>query len=171
MVYFEKRDQEKLVRASELPFDTKLLLIAAFIASSNPPDHDSVLFGSGKNKKKKKRKRKAQFNEAGQPRDPRLDLPQHLLGPRPFELERLLKIFRALVESFKEERHHENAYAAATYTQIATLTTLKLLTRVTRPEELSNPRLKCAATAEHVRCVAKTLDFALDRYLYVEGQR
>ncbi|CAG5095195.1 Similar to SDAD1: Protein SDA1 homolog (Homo sapiens) [Cotesia congregata] len=100
----------KLALSFELPFYAKFMLIAAYLASYNPPKEDKRLFVKASNKKKKrptinKKKRIAMFTHT---------------GPRTFPLDRMLAIFCAI----SEEKIDINANLLA---QIPTMCQLALL--------------------------------------------
>ena len=73
---------------TELPYYTKYLLIAAFVASYNPPRLDQRFFtrgGEGRSKKVNS------MNNGSKMR-------QQLLGPKAFGVERMLAIFFHMIE-------------------------------------------------------------------------
>ena len=69
----------------ELPFVSKHLIIAAFLASYNPASSDYRIFAK---RQMKKTRRKGKTNS----KTAKEKIPQYLLGPKPFGLERLLAI-------------------------------------------------------------------------------
>lgn len=73
----------------ELPYYSKYLLIAAYLASYNPEKSDKRIFLKGS--EKRGRKLKLQLNNKS-------NLKQTLLGPKDFTMDRLLAIFYAIVE-------------------------------------------------------------------------
>ncbi|OQR77152.1 origin recognition complex subunit 5-like [Tropilaelaps mercedesae] len=90
----------------ELPLYSKFLLIAAYLASYNPPSTDRKFFikNNGRERKKSFQTRRNKPN-------------YHLLGPRPFPLNRLLAIFHAIV-------HVMDATVAPTTVLLSQVTTL-----------------------------------------------
>ncbi|KAH8723563.1 origin recognition complex subunit Orc5 [Phaeosphaeriaceae sp. PMI808] len=102
-----------------LPFYTSHLLIAAYLASYNPARTDITYFM--KHTDKRKNKRRAHTNTVANATKAR-KISRHLLTPSPFPLDRLLAIFRALLDGGVPQ-------VADIYTQIATLTSLRLLVR------------------------------------------
>lgn len=102
-----------------LPFYTTHLLIAAYLASYNPSRTDVTYFM--KHTDKRKGKRRAASNTVSNSTKAR-KISRHLLTPSPFPLDRLLAIFRALLDGGVPQ-------VADIYTQIATLTSLRLLVR------------------------------------------
>ncbi|KAL5445457.1 hypothetical protein PMIN07_004679 [Paraphaeosphaeria minitans] len=106
--------------AHDLPYYTTHLLIAAYLASYNPSRTDVTYFM--KHTDKRKNKRRAPSATAGVTKSKHRKISRHLLTPSPFPLDRLLAIFRSLlVESVPQ--------VADLYTQIATLTSMRLLVR------------------------------------------
>jgi origin recognition complex subunit 5 len=102
-----------------LPFYTTHLLIAAYLASYNPSRTDVTYFM--KHTDKRKGKRRAPTTTVANSMKAR-KISRHLLTPSPFPLDRLLAIFRALLDGGVPQ-------VADLYTQIATLTSLRLLVR------------------------------------------
>ncbi|KAL5116702.1 hypothetical protein ACEQ8H_005451 [Pleosporales sp. CAS-2024a] len=102
-----------------LPFYTTHLLIAAYLASYNPARTDVTYFM--KHTDKRKGKRRAPSTTVSNAMKAR-KISRHLLTPSPFPLDRLLAIFRALLDGSVPQ-------VADLYTQIATLTSLRLLVR------------------------------------------
>lgn len=73
--------------ALDLPYYAKYFLIAAYIASFNPPIYDRQLFVKASNKKRKLKIPKKSENSI-----------RELVGPKTFSLDRLLAIFYAIIE-------------------------------------------------------------------------
>jgi len=107
--------------AHDLPYYTTHLLIAAYLASYNPSRTDVTYFM--KHTDKRKNKRRAPSISAGVTKSKHRKISRHLLTPSPFGLDRLLAIFRALLVDTVPQ-------FADLYTQIATLTSMRLLVRV-----------------------------------------
>lgn len=131
---------------TELPFYSKFLLLAAYLASYNPPktDHRFFVKNQGKTRKKKQKKR----NEVN----------IHLLGPKPFVLDRMLAIFYSIVEDGVLP-------SALIFSQISSLVSLQLLACVTPEDQLSSPKYKCLAELDLVRSIGRTVDFDIVSYL------
>jgi len=132
----------------ELPFYSKFLLIAAFLASYNPAKSDKRFFVKHHGKQKKTLtsiKSKEKLNS-------------QLTGPKPFPLERLMAIFYNIVE--------EQVNPTATiYSQVTSLVRLQLLTSVGL-EMIDQPKYKCNVSMDFIRTVAKTVQFDIFKYLY-----
>ena len=131
-----------LAPAFTLPYFSTFLLIAAYLASHNPARTDSVYFMQHTDKRKNRRRRGGAAASA--PATPsksrsglksRRSIPRHLLMPSPFTLDRLLAIFRALLPQTNATVSQAGAapdsvpQLADLYTQIATLTSIRLLVR------------------------------------------
>lgn len=114
----EKTRPVKMV-VHDLPFYTTHILIAAYLASYNPSRTDVTYFM--KHTDKRKNKRRAYSTTVANSTKAR-KISRHLLTPSPFPLDRLLAIFRALVDGSVPQ-------VADLYTQIATLTSMRLLVR------------------------------------------
>ncbi|KAI0224433.1 Origin recognition complex subunit 5 [Lamellibrachia satsuma] len=135
----------------ELPYYSKYLLIAAYIASYNPAKSDRKFFAkhSGRvNKRVEMNSHKKQEQTNNQ-----------LLGPKPFPLDRLMAIFYVIVEG-------KVALSANIYSQISSLVTLGLMMQLSSSEPLDAPRYKCLISLDFVKSVARTINFEVLRYLY-----
>uniref|UniRef100_A0A8D1AL05 Origin recognition complex subunit 5 n=1 Tax=Sus scrofa TaxID=9823 RepID=A0A8D1AL05_PIG len=104
----------------ELPYYSKFILIAAYLASYNPARTDKRFF---------------------------LKTSNHLLGPKPFPLDRLLAILYSIVDS-------RVAPTANIFSQITSLVTLQLLTLVGHDDQLDGPKYKCTVSLDFIRAVA-----------------
>jgi origin recognition complex subunit 5 len=108
-----------------LPYFTTHLLLAAYLASYNPSRTDVTYFMKHTDKRKNKRRAPSAASFAVTSKktgSKHRKISRHLLTPSPFTLDRLLAIFRALLEGSVPQ-------VADLYTQIATLTSLRLLVR------------------------------------------
>lgn len=139
-VYIRETSGSQQALRMELPFHARFLLLAAYLASYNPPGTDRKFFVKARTSNTKRQKK------ASQP------LSQHLLGPKQFPLNRLVAIFHAIVDE-------QVAPSAVTLSQVESLVSLRLLARVSREEQLSTPRYKCLVGLDCIRAVAKTVGF------------
>ncbi|XP_022658841.1 origin recognition complex subunit 5-like isoform X1 [Varroa destructor] len=134
----------------ELPLYSKFLLIAAYIASYNPPSTDRKFFvkNSGREKRKFSQIRKSKPN-------------YHLLGPRPFPLNRLMAIFHAIVDTsdFRVEP------TTILQSQVSSLVHHRLVTQTAGKDLLSAPRYKCAVDLDYVLHIANTVHFDVTQHL------
>eukprot|EP00842_Homolaphlyctis_polyrhiza_P005086 jgi/Hompol1/5579/HPOL_004553-RA len=136
-----------LYKALDLPFYTKFLLIASFLASYNPPRLDVRFFTKGREDRKRVNKKSGVENAS------------KLLGPKPFAVERMLAIFYNIVDDEVDlgfNVHH----------QIATLVSLRLLIRISSMDNLDAARCKCNASYEFVAAVGASVRFDLSKYLF-----
>ncbi|OCT76899.1 hypothetical protein XELAEV_18032103mg [Xenopus laevis] len=121
----------------ELPYYSKFLLIAAYLASYNPARTDKRFFLKHHGKIKKTDFLKKHEKTSN-----------HLLGPKPFPLDRLLAILYSVVDS-------RVAPTANIFSQISSLVTLQLLTLVGHDDQLDGPKYKCTVSLDFIRAVAR----------------
>ncbi|XP_041346768.1 origin recognition complex subunit 5-like [Gigantopelta aegis] len=133
----------------ELPYYSKYLLIAAYLASYNPVKSDRRLFvkHTAKTYRKQKAVKKAEKSS------------NHLLGPKPFPLDRLFAIFYSIVEG-------RVAPTAHIYSQITSLVSLHLLGPAGSDDQIDMPKYKCLVSLDFIRSVSRTVNFDVMRYLY-----
>ncbi|GAM82578.1 hypothetical protein ANO11243_005600 [Dothideomycetidae sp. 11243] len=110
--------QSKQVTTHEFPYYTKWLLCAAYLASHNPARMDAIHFMKATDRKRRK---KGGGTAAGRQSKVR-KIPRHLLSPAAFSLDRLLAILHAILP-------HDFTSNIDIYTQMATLSSLRLLVR------------------------------------------
>ncbi|CAG9793076.1 unnamed protein product [Diatraea saccharalis] len=135
----------------ELPYYAKFLLIAAYLASYNPPKEDKRLFMKNHGKQRKRLqqvKAKAKINE-------KLNTQ---LGPKVFTLDRLLAIFYAILEE-------KIGLTSNLLAQIATLVELKLIAG-SKEIDLDTAKYKCIVGYDFISAVAQTVSFNVRKYLY-----
>ncbi|KAI8328325.1 origin recognition complex subunit 5 C-terminus-domain-containing protein [Chlamydoabsidia padenii] len=140
----------------DLPYYTKFLLLACYLASYNPPRFDIRYFAKGREERSKKkgggtRKGKAD-NTGGKMR-------QQLVGPKAFPIERMLAIFYSIIDDELED-------SIDIQLQISSLTTLRLLVRCTTLDKLDGAKYKCNVSFDFIRAAAQSVRFEIDRYLY-----
>lgn len=135
----------------ELPYYAKFLLIAAYLASYNPPKEDKRLFMKyhGKQRKRMQQvKAKAKISE-------KLNTQ---LGPKVFTWDRLLAIFYAILEE-------KIGLTSNMLSQISTLVELKLLAGG-KELDLDCPKYKCMVGYDFISAVGQTVGFNVRKYLY-----
>ncbi|XP_072948125.1 origin recognition complex subunit 5 [Epargyreus clarus] len=154
---FENTLKEELMstktfaQSFELPYYAKFLLIAAYLASYNPPKEDKRLFMKHHGKQRKRMqqvKAKAKINE-------KLNTQ---LGPKVFTLDRLLAIFYAILEE-------KIGLTSNLLAQIATLVELKLIAG-SKEIDLDVSKYKCIVGYDFISAVAQTVGFNVRKYLY-----
>ncbi|KAL3853199.1 hypothetical protein ACJMK2_016760 [Sinanodonta woodiana] len=134
----------------DLPYYTKYLLIAAYLASYNPAKTDKRFFAKHTGKKTKKISQTAKF---------RWEASNHVLGPKAFPLDRLMAIFYSIVEG-------KVAPTANIFMQITSLVSLHMLTLDPRDDQIITPKYKCLVSLDLIKSVARTVNFDVVRYLY-----
>jgi origin recognition complex subunit 5 len=158
-----------------LPRLFKFILLASFLASTNPPKSDLRIFGRGLDEKKKRKRRasgKSTNTKGGVTK-----VAQRLLGPTSFTLDRMLAILGALLEENDvDSRIHAHASEfsipgeetdmeisrVAVYAAITELTSMRLLTRTSAVDRLDGPPTYRAAMGyEMTVSLARELDVSL----------
>ncbi|KAF2711086.1 hypothetical protein K504DRAFT_404259 [Pleomassaria siparia CBS 279.74] len=102
----------------DLPYYTTYLLIAAYLASYNPSRTDITYFMKHTDKRKNRRRTGPTKASATKARK----ISRHLLTPSPFPLDRLLAVFRSLIDG-------DVPQVADLLTQISTLCSMRLLVK------------------------------------------
>lgn len=149
-------------KTHELPYYAKWLLIAAYLASYNPPRLDALYFMKTTERKRRK-KGGGSAKGRGRPSQQR-KIPRHLVAASAFTLDRVLAILHAILP-------HDLRSTIDVYTQIATLTGLRLLSRgggVASGDALEPGgkwRVGSAVTWEYVLGLARELKFELADYV------
>ncbi|KAI5852322.1 origin recognition complex subunit 5 C-terminus-domain-containing protein [Tricharina praecox] len=142
-----------VVKSHDLPYYSKFLLCAAYLASYNPPRSDALLFtkaGEGK-----KRKRGGGLNKQAGTRK----IQRRLLGPQSFPIERLSAIFPTLTS-------HTVPPSVDVQAQIATLTSLRLLVKATSLDPLDgSAKWKVNVGWEYIRSIARSVKFDIEDYM------
>ena len=147
----------------QIPYFSKLLLLAAFLASSNPSGADNRLFSEGGRKRRRK-------NVHAVDRAADAALEAKLLGPGTFTLERLMAIFSCLVRNEWQTEEDEwlhierGAHSVETYTQVRNLVALRLLSQ-SGGDLLEGARYRCNAPEAVARELARSLGVDLQAYL------
>ncbi|KAK7023123.1 origin recognition complex subunit 5 C-terminus-domain-containing protein [Favolaschia claudopus] len=170
-------ENEGGVRITDLPRMSKFILIAAHLASTNPPKSDLKLFGRGLDEKKRKRRRVNTKSGGGTEK-----APQRVLGPNAFPLDRLLAILGALLEENDVDRRlppPEPYYTipgeetdveiarVGVYGAIIELSSTGLLHRTSASDKLDGPpTFKCGISSETAKQVAGQVGVALHDLLW-----
>lgn len=147
----ELTSTKTFAQSFELPYYAKFLLIAAYLASYNPPKEDKRLFmkNHGKQRKRLQQVRaKAKISE-------KLNTQ---LGPKVFTLDRLLAIFYAILDE-------KIGLTSNLLSQIATLVELKLIAGG-KEIDLDTTKYKCIVGYDFISAVAQTVGFNIRKYLY-----
>ena len=125
-----------------LPHQTAHLLVAAFLASHNPPRTDIALLSKSSTATKRRKKSN-------------LHIARRILGPQAFGLERLLAIYHALLGQEKYKGGQ-----AELLEQLATLVSLRLVVRVGFGDSLDG-KWKCILNESVMKGVSRDCDLDL----------
>ncbi|KAJ1984824.1 hypothetical protein H4R33_004254 [Dimargaris cristalligena] len=142
----------------DLPYYTKFLLIASFLASYNPARLDVRFFSKGKEstsyskRGKQAIQKQMMSNTGGKHR-------QQLLGPKSFPIERMLAIFYSILVDPIEN-------SIEIQSQIASLVTLRLLVRTSNASQLDGIKCKCNVSYELIRHISHSVQFEIENYLF-----
>lgn len=120
---------------SQLPYYSRLLLVAAYLASFNPPRTDQLYFMRTAAAKRRKKGGGTAISKGRPGITKHRKISRKLLGPQAFVLERMLAIFHAIKEDADSKGRlgkgkELTAGAADIEMGIATLVTLRLLAKV-----------------------------------------
>ncbi|KAI0826686.1 origin recognition complex subunit 5 C-terminus-domain-containing protein [Trametes gibbosa] len=165
-----------------LPRMSKFILVAAFLASTNPARSDLRMFGRGLDERSRRRRRKV-----GTPRKPKpgatvaaAKIPQRLLGPTTFPLDRLIAILGVLLEendadvrpiapqyTLPGEYTEMEISRVALYANVMDLVSMRLLVRTSPADRLDGtPTFKCGIGYELAGKVARELGIVLNDLMY-----
>jgi origin recognition complex subunit 5 len=155
-LYMRDTSQEHL----ELPFYTKYLLVAAYVASNNPSkkDQDMFMHINDHHNKKAKRGRKRQLFK---------DDNDQLDGSKSFSFDRWMTIFYSLIEGNGDVDVDENLTTsmATLYRQIHQLASNGLVTRLSPFERLEDMRFKCEVSHQLMQTVASSIGMELNNFI------
>ena len=143
----------------DLPFFSKYLLLASFLASYNPVKTDVRFFANVRARRQKR------GNAGRKGTGKKAAISPLLLGPKPFPVDRMLAIFYSILAEDVQP-------VADLYIQIQSLVTLKLLTPMSKmnADNLPTLRFKCHISYEVASAMASHLNFPFLRYLH-DGTR
>lgn len=134
-----------------MPYLTRFLVIASFLASYNPSKYDNRFFTrGGEGRTKVGRKGGAQNGSL---------LRNQLTGPRPFAVDRMLAIFYSILED-------DCKMTLDIHSQIATCISLRLLIKVSAANKLDVVKCKCNVSFALIKSIAATVRFDIAKYLY-----
>ncbi|KAH9476054.1 Origin recognition complex subunit 5 [Psilocybe cubensis] len=157
-----------------LPRMSKFILLASFLASTNPPKSDIRMFWRGLDEKKRKRKAVKPSGKGPS------KVSQRLLGPTPFALDRMIAILGALLEeNDADSRISSDLFNIAgehtdmeigrvgVFSSVIELTSMRLLHRTTPADRLDGPpNFKCSISYETAVLLAKEVDVPLNDLLW-----
>ncbi|KAF8553155.1 putative origin recognition complex, subunit 5-like protein [Imleria badia] len=167
------------INVNHLPRMSKFILIAAFVASTNPPKSDVRMFSRGP-EERKKRRRKSGSPKKGGGAQTIVKASQRLLGPATFPLDRLLAILGALLEEndYDTRPHDPRFEFAGEYTDMETgrihiyaaiteLTLMRALHRTSAVDKLDGPPMfKCGIAHEVALALARDLEVPLNDLMW-----
>ncbi|KAJ7743175.1 putative origin recognition complex, subunit 5-like protein [Mycena metata] len=162
-------------RIADLPRMSKFILVAAYLASTNPHTSDVRMFGRAVDEKKRKRRSHKSSAKSGTTK-----APQRVLGPNSFPLDRLIAILGALLEENDVDQRlpapeylipgeHTDMEIARVgiYNTIIELSDIGLLHRTSTAEKLDGPpTFKCGISYKMTSALAQQLDIPLDDLLW-----
>jgi origin recognition complex subunit 5 len=158
---------------TQLPYYSRLLLVASYLASFNPPRNDSILFMKAASSKRRKRGGGTALSRAGTSKHRKIS--RKLLGPQAFVLERMLAIFHAIrIDADGRGKHNSGKGGkieggADIMMAIATLASLRLIVKM-GPANAADmleggSRYRVAVGWEVVRHVARSVGVEAEDYL------
>lgn len=168
--------QQDTSSINSLPRMSKFILIASYIASTNPTQTDLRMFGRGLDEKKRRRRNvKVQTKAKGPSK-----VPQHLLGPNPYSLDRMIAILGALLEEndvdsrlpmpelvIPGEYTDMEISRVGIHSAIMELVSMHLLLRTSQADRIDGPPMfKSAISHEVTLALAKQLQVPLNDLLW-----
>ncbi|KAI9670170.1 MAG: hypothetical protein M1817_004507 [Caeruleum heppii] len=142
----------------DLPFYSRYLLCAAYLASFNPARQDPIFFMKAS---EKKRRRKGGGAVAGRGAKHR-KIQRKLLGPQAFVLERMMAIFHAILPDTVIPTADLQTQAS-----IATLASLRLLVRTSTAADVLEMQTKWRVNVSwgYVQTLARSVGFEIENHL------
>ena len=160
--------------STQLPYYSRLLLVAAYLASFNPPRTDELFFMKSAAAKRRKRGGGTALNSSRPGVAKHRKISRKLLGPQAFILERMLAIFHAIKEDADKKGRPENRKevtdgSADIQMAIATLASLRLLIKLGAANAVDTldggTKYKVAVDWEVVRGIARSVGVEAEDYL------
>jgi origin recognition complex subunit 5 len=156
---------------AQLPYYTRLLLVAAYLASFNPPRTDQLHFMKTSAAKRRKKGGGTALPNTRPAKHRKIS--RKLLGPQAFVLERMLAIFHAILADadgrgrYRKARAAPVAGAADVQMAVATLASLRLLIRVGGAGDglEGGMRFRVAVGWEVIRGVARSVGVETEDFL------
>ncbi len=159
---------------AQLPFFSRLLLVAAYLASFNPPKSDQIFFMKTSAAKRRKKGGGTALTRPGVTKHRKIS--RKLLGPQAFVLERMLAIFHAIRKDADDRLKYQGKGkevplngAADIQMAIATLASLRLLVRMGAANAAdildASVKYKVAVGWEVVRGIARSVGLEAEDYL------
>jgi origin recognition complex subunit 5 len=159
---------------TQLPYHSRLLLVAAYLASFNPPRTDQLFFMKSAAAKRRKKGGGTALPKGRPGATKYRKISRKLLGPQAFVLERMLAIFHAIKEDADDREkfgtgREVTAGAADIQMAIATLASLRLLVKIGAANAADaldgGSRYRVAVGWEVVRGIARSVGLEAEDYL------
>jgi origin recognition complex subunit 5 len=144
-------DSEMLAQVRNLPRMSQFILLASYLASTNPAKTDLRMFGRGVDERKKKKGGGTRKSRGGKT-SAVAKLPQRLTGPTPFPLDRMLAILGVLLEEYDVETRPPMGVPFApgertdlelsrvqVMSAVMELSSMRLVHRTSAPDRLDGP--------------------------------
>lgn len=138
------------LKQAELPYFTRFLMIASFLASFNPSKYDNRFFS---------REDRSRVGKKGGIHNGSL-MRSQLAGPKAFPVDRMLTIFYSILPD------EECRFTFDIHSQIASLISLRLLTKVSAASRLDLIKCRCNVSYIFIKSVARSVNFDIGKYLY-----
>jgi origin recognition complex subunit 5 len=165
-------DTSKRGIGTELPYYSRLLLVASYLASFNRPQTDSLFFMKTSSSKRRKRGGGTALTKTSSKPGvtKHRKIARKLLGPQAFMLERMLAIFHAIkADATGGNGRGKVEGSADIYSAIATLASLRLLIKLgpgnANDSLEGGARYRVAVGWEVVRGVARSVGVEVEDYL------
>jgi origin recognition complex subunit 5 len=159
---------------TQLPYYSRLLLVAAYLASFNPPRTDQLYFMKSAAAKRRKKGGGTALTKGRPGVTKHRKISRKLLGPQAFNLERMLAIFHAIKEDADNRERlgtgrELTAGAADVQMAIATLASLRLLVKIGATSAADTldggSKYRVAVGWEVVRSIARSVGVEAEDYL------
>jgi hypothetical protein len=157
------------VETMDLSRSSKFLLVAAFLAASNPPKLDLHYFSTQQVRRRKKVRRDAAKVNASIAKGSR----KWSLSSASLPLNRIIAIFDSIQGvgaemSTASGSTETSRMSTAAFVNLSSLVTLQLLGRDATGDLISDPKFRCNIDIETASEVADSLGLALREYLHVD---
>jgi origin recognition complex subunit 5 len=159
---------------TQLPYYSRLLLVAAYLASFNPSRTDQLFFMKSAAAKRRKKGGGTALTKGRPGVTKHRKISRKLLGPQAFILERMLAIFHAIKEDADERERlgsgrEVTAGSADLQMAIATLASLRLLVKVGAANAADTldggSKYRVAVGWEVVRTIARSVGLEVEEML------
>ncbi|KAG0648029.1 Origin recognition complex subunit 5 [Hyphodiscus hymeniophilus] len=159
---------------TQLPYYSRLLLVAAYLASFNPPRTDQLFFMKSAAAKRRKKGGGTALTKGRPGVTKHRKISRKLLGPQAFILERMLAIFHAIKEDADDRGRRGTgrevtAGSADIQMAIATLASLRLLVRMGAANAADaldgGSKYRVAVGWDVVRGIARSVGVEAEDYL------